>query len=238
MPFTFAHPAIVLPLKKILPNYFSHPALVIGAMAPDFEYFLRLTIKSTISHTIPGLFCFNLISGLAVFYWYRFIFESTTLKITPKKTQHISYNASVLNSFFIILFSILVGASSHLLWDSFTHKTGFFVTHFSVFSTSLSFFGINVPVFKILQHSSTAVGSIYIIAYVKSNFTISICKNLSYWLSLIILTFLVLAVVLNSTKTSGSLANYIIQFFSSIFIAITILNPCFKWFRKGNHPTS
>ena len=51
MPFTFAHPAIVLPFYK-KPKFFSMTTLIIGSMSPDFEYFLRVKIKSDMSHTL------------------------------------------------------------------------------------------------------------------------------------------------------------------------------------------
>lgn len=42
MPFTFAHPAAVLPFSKKQVNYISVTALILGSMAPDFEYFYTL----------------------------------------------------------------------------------------------------------------------------------------------------------------------------------------------------
>ncbi|MDF2679050.1 MAG: hypothetical protein K0R47_240 [Brevibacillus sp.] len=54
MPFTFAHPAIVLPLRES--RSFHFPALIIGSMAPDFEYFFRMQAYSAYSHTILGVF--------------------------------------------------------------------------------------------------------------------------------------------------------------------------------------
>ena len=51
MPFTFAHPAIVLPFYK-KPKFFSMTTLIIGSMSPDFEYFLRMKIKSDMSQTL------------------------------------------------------------------------------------------------------------------------------------------------------------------------------------------
>ena len=41
MPFTFSHPAAVLPLRLLPRHWFSLTGLVIGSMVPDFEYFLR-----------------------------------------------------------------------------------------------------------------------------------------------------------------------------------------------------
>src|SRR6218665_923701 len=60
MPFTFSHPAAVLPLHYLPKRWFSMTGLVIGSMAPDFVYFLRMNVYSPFSHTIKGLFCFDL----------------------------------------------------------------------------------------------------------------------------------------------------------------------------------
>lgn len=60
MPFTFAHPALILPLKQLKPRWFSLSGLVAGSMAPDFEYFFRVHAVSTVSETLPGIFTFNL----------------------------------------------------------------------------------------------------------------------------------------------------------------------------------
>lgn len=42
MPFTFAHPATVLPFAKKHSKHISVTALILGSMAPDFEYFCTL----------------------------------------------------------------------------------------------------------------------------------------------------------------------------------------------------
>jgi hypothetical protein len=55
MPFTFAHPAIILPLYK-KPHLFSMTALIIGSMVPDFEYFLKVAVKSALNHSLAGIF--------------------------------------------------------------------------------------------------------------------------------------------------------------------------------------
>lgn len=52
MPFTFSHPSIVLPLTYLPKKWISLTGIVIGSLTPDFEYFLRMKIQSTYSHTI------------------------------------------------------------------------------------------------------------------------------------------------------------------------------------------
>lgn len=60
MPFTFSHPGAVLPLNFLPKKYFSMTALVIGSMAPDFEYFFRMRAQSYYSHRWSGMFWFDL----------------------------------------------------------------------------------------------------------------------------------------------------------------------------------
>ena len=50
------------------------PALAVGAMAPDFEYMVRLSATRTIGHTIPGLFILCLPTALLVLLlWHRLV---------------------------------------------------------------------------------------------------------------------------------------------------------------------
>ena len=58
MPFTPAHPAIVLPFLKL--RYFSATGLVVGCMTPDFEYFFKMSVDAIHSHSTAGLFYFDL----------------------------------------------------------------------------------------------------------------------------------------------------------------------------------
>src|SRR5262245_44725270 len=66
MPFTIAHSAVALPVLRWLRAPYAASALVVGTMAPDFEYFLRLRPFASISHTLPGLLVFCLPAGAAV----------------------------------------------------------------------------------------------------------------------------------------------------------------------------
>ena len=52
----------------------------------------------------------------------------------------------------------MIGASSHIFWDSFTHDTGFFVQEISILASSIELFGKRIPILKILQHTSSLIG--------------------------------------------------------------------------------
>jgi len=82
MPFTFSHPAIVLPLtfKRLK---LSATALIIGSMVPDFEYFIRMTDHSRYSHTIAGLFWFDLPMGLLICFVYHGVVKDQLFNNLP-----------------------------------------------------------------------------------------------------------------------------------------------------------
>jgi hypothetical protein len=57
MPFTLSHPAAVAPLWPIARRFrLSLAALAIGAMVPDFEFFLHLRPAARWSHALVGVF--------------------------------------------------------------------------------------------------------------------------------------------------------------------------------------
>ena len=60
MPFTAAHPALVLPFIKGNPRFISASGLIAGSLAPDFEYFFKLSVNGVHGHTIWGLLYFDI----------------------------------------------------------------------------------------------------------------------------------------------------------------------------------
>lgn len=161
MPFTAAHPAIVLPLNKAFKRYVSLTALVIGSITPDFEYFFRMQVKSVYSHTMAGLLYFDLPVGLAIFMLYSAYIKDVLISNLPMflkrrfwsfKNHHLNEMSS--KQWLIVVTSLIIGAASHLFWDAFTHPTGWFVEHSDVLMKET----LSVPYFKLLQHASTLVG--------------------------------------------------------------------------------
>ena len=56
MPWTFAHPAAVLPLRKIGRFRLPLAALVVVSIAPDFGYYSGQFRLGTFAHSVPGIF--------------------------------------------------------------------------------------------------------------------------------------------------------------------------------------
>src|ERR1700679_2947936 len=74
MPFTFSHPAAVLPAKLLPDKWVSMTALVIGSITPDFEYFIRMKNVGLYGHTVIGVFWFDLPIVFALtFIYHKFV---------------------------------------------------------------------------------------------------------------------------------------------------------------------
>src|SRR3954454_10119999 len=83
MPFTPAHPAIVVPLARRWPGVFVLPALVVGSMSPDFEYFVYLKPIRTIGHDLIGIPLLCVPSGLLVLLAFEFVMKGPLIQLLP-----------------------------------------------------------------------------------------------------------------------------------------------------------
>jgi hypothetical protein len=203
MPFTFSHPAIVLPLTYLPKRWFSLTGLAIGSLTPDFEYFIRMTIKSNYSHSIVGLFWFDLPLGLLITFIFHNLVRNKLFDNLPQflKSRFCVFKQFEWNNHFksywmVVICSILIGAASHLLWDSFTHEHGYFVQTIPALQSFVFLFGTKIPVLKILQHASTLIGAITIglaIYKLPSNNVEKESTNLKYWPAIIGLSLMIIA---------------------------------------------
>lgn len=156
MPLTIAHPAAVMPLRHTgLP--FS--ALVVGSIAPDLEYLFHLSPTGHIGHTIPGLLIFCVPVSLVSLLIYHRIWAPAANSLMNRSGDEFRFFP--LSQFGLICLAIIIGAFSHLAWDSFTHSYGWMVQRVPILRTPIweSSWG-TLRLFKILQHSSTSIGLI------------------------------------------------------------------------------
>lgn len=165
MPFTLAHPSLVVPLKKPLKKWGVLSALVIGSMTPDFSYFLPLGVTRSESHTLFALLWFCLPVGLGLFYLYHTLFAPFWLSISPRGIQQridnkILQGALPNASISAIIISILIGATSHITWDLFTHPPHQLPSFLADWMNSVAIqFGLfNYYTFQLLQTLSSLIG--------------------------------------------------------------------------------
>ncbi len=162
MPVTFAHPLAVIPLKKIFPKL-SLTAMVCGACGPDLEYFIPfVNIDRGFTHSFAGIFFTSLPLALIIFFLFELLFRKVVLDILPWQISLPRQKHSLM----ILALSVLIGAASHVIWDSFTHENTFFTSTFSIFRYPLfTLFGHKFLVLKVLQYASGIVGTAAVIMY-------------------------------------------------------------------------
>jgi hypothetical protein len=234
MPFTFSHPAIVLPLTFLPRQWFSLTGLIIGSLTPDFEYFLRMRIKSNYSHTIDGLFWFDLPLGLLLAFIFHNIVRNslynnlpTFLKSRFLTFKQFNWNLQFKKNWFVVSISILIGAASHIFWDSFTHDNGYFIQKIPELQNSVVFLDKQIPVLKILQHASTLIGALIItftIYKMPTNEIETENINLKYWTILAFITFTIISIRLLSGLDFKQYGNVIVTAISAGMISL-ILTP-------------
>ncbi|PHM69656.1 DUF4184 family protein [Xenorhabdus sp. KJ12.1] len=163
MPWTFSHPAAVFPLKH-LPGgrLLNLPALITGSLSPDLFYSVGLYGIATTAHSLTGWFYTAFPLCLLILLIVHLL-SSPLSSLFP-----ISFSPNKISGYkdwLIFVFSLFLGAVTHIIWDSFTHETGFLVEKISLLQFHLFQSVTNGPgvgVYKILQHLSSCLGLLYI----------------------------------------------------------------------------
>jgi len=137
MPFTFSHPALVVPFLRARRRWpwLSATGLITGSMAPDFEKFFRLHLASKYSHTVASIFYFSCPVSLALAFLFHGVVRRPLLANLPiwlwQRVGHYArfdwprhYRQHVGG----VLLSIVLGAAGHLFWDCFTHPNRLMTT--------------------------------------------------------------------------------------------------------------
>ena len=121
MPFTLSHPAAVLPLRT---RGLHFPALVIGSMVPDAGYYAPLSSYFRAdNHTLPHLFTFCLPMGVLLLLAAAALRPAFLATLPEPHRSALSAAPPLLprRSFLLVLPSILIGATTHVLLDQVMH---------------------------------------------------------------------------------------------------------------------
>jgi hypothetical protein len=126
MPWTFAHPAAILPLRNIGGVRLPLAALVVGSLAPDFGYYVGQFELATFAHTWLGLLLLCLPSGVLVLSLFAVV-QSDLIRLLPQPhrgalllRQSGLGAGSRFGKLLGAVAGLLLGALTHVLWDSFT----------------------------------------------------------------------------------------------------------------------
>jgi Domain of unknown function (DUF4184) len=236
MPFTFSHPAILLPFfnnKKC-----SITALIVGSMAPDFEFFFRMRTQSEISHTFLGLLLIDLPLAIIVIFLFHGIIKKPFLANSPAFIQCrlVELNHSNWFEYFkknsaIVIFSFFLGAFSHFLLDSISHWDGYVVQRVSFLNEVFFSF----PLYDWIQYSTSVVGLIIIVwcfFKIPKQSVSSTDISISFWLIALFCTIVIIFLRFTIVVGWHRIADIIIAVLTSIIIGLTISSIIFLNIKK------
>ena len=131
MPFTPAHVAAVLPLRRRGGLPFS--ALVVGSMIPDLPYYLpRRWVPTPATHSVAGIVTWDLLLGLAVWALWCAL-RPRVYDLAPQLLRsRWRRPESGFTGWSRAPLAVIIGAATHVLWDEFTHAGRFGATYFAV----------------------------------------------------------------------------------------------------------
>lgn len=238
MPFTFSHPALVFPFSYFSKKWFSLTGLIIGSTTPDFEYFLRMKAYGDFSHSLLGIFLFNLPLSIILAFIFHNIIKYPLVNNLPKILKsrfndltQLNWNKYFKSNWYLVIISALVGTSTHFLWDSFTHKSGFFVQHIPILQNSFELFSKKIYIFNFLQHLSTVIGGIIILIYIyklPKNKSVEGILNLKYWIFILLLMFFIVFIRFTLNIEILNVLNLITTLISSGLLSLIVISSLYK----------
>lgn len=156
MPFTLAHPAIILPLSQS--KRFSLTALIAGSMVPDFEFFFQMKEVENIGHHWYGIVLFDVPVALVFCFLFHELLRNITIANLPayfrsRFNQHMNFNWTgfAAENKWKVVFSIFTGVLTHILWDGFTHHNGMFVELLPMLRFKIQILSYQLTVYFLLQ---------------------------------------------------------------------------------------
>lgn len=155
MPFTIAHPIAAAPIWLLSKRKLDLLVLAIGTMIPDFQYFIALKPVRAIGHSLPGVFIEGVPCSLVLLLVFHYVLKYPLLALAPSGVAARlppirRFSVFPLSQLFIIIASIAIGGISHIVWDDFTHSTGWFVVRFPLLQSQI----FSLSVYKLLQYGS------------------------------------------------------------------------------------
>ncbi|MGG4393699.1 DUF4184 family protein [Paenibacillus thiaminolyticus] len=162
MPYTLAHPLYAAPLKLLQRKYLSLTGLILGSMAPDFEFFVALEPNQTIGHSTLGLFLYAIPLSLLLAVLFHYLIKDPLARHLPsvwnldRKAHGLTrpWKMSGIRGWAVFLISVIIGFYAHVLLDGFTHETGIFVSRYPVLEQNI----MGTPVYKLLQYGLSIIG--------------------------------------------------------------------------------
>jgi len=136
--------------------------MMVGSMSPDFAYFLPGDFDRVETHSIAGVFWFCWPISLALWLLFVRVLEPPTSALLPESWRArfapSDPNLSLKTLGFASV-AVILGAITHLIWDSFTHRGTLVVNAIpALHAVAFHIDGWRIRWFVVLQHLSSVFG--------------------------------------------------------------------------------
>lgn len=173
MPFTLAHPAIVLPLKYLPKKWISMTALIVGSVMPDFEAFIRMHGAKSLTHSWPGFFMFGLPLGILITFVFHNIVRDPLIANLPSFLRrrfstftNFNWNKRFSSNWPVVILSMVIGGASHFFWDGFSHFDGWVINRFPRLKGNIYFFQRELEIPYLIQYINSLLGIVILIVFI------------------------------------------------------------------------
>ncbi|MBC9931008.1 DUF4184 family protein [Chitinophaga qingshengii] len=165
MPFTISHIAIVLPFTCKQRPWLSVTGLMIGAMVPDFFYFVLFNPYFNDGHRWSGIFLYDVPLALVLAFLYHEVAKPALIRYLPgwagARLHHFRdfrWRSYFSKNYGAVVLSIVLGVLTHFFLDGFTHGHGFFVQRIPFLQGSISLFGEPMEIWYGMQYLTSVAG--------------------------------------------------------------------------------
>jgi hypothetical protein len=247
MPFTFSHPAIILPFDHSKRKWLSLTGLIVGSIVPDIEFLLRLRETENFAHTWLGLVVFNIPVAVLLSFIFHNLIRNPLIFNSPKFFRE---RFSALQSFnwpgyfkqhkIPFFVSMLIGIASHIFLDAFTHYDGAVAKRSSFFLNEIIVWKHSFPMYLILQIVTSLVGGLYILWFIfkmKREQAATQGSNIApYWLILAALSVIIFVVRVIADKVHQGFNDIFIAAVGSFLYALLVVSLFYP--RQKNPPNN
>lgn len=165
MPFTPTHILAIVPLAALRRPRLPFSALAIGSMIPDLPMFLPWPRGYELTHSPAGVVVACLPLGLAGYLLFQSQMRRPLFAALPEAIQRRCASLArrrfepTARSLGLAALAVVLGATTHILWDAFTHPDRWGTRLFPRLAEPLLGVGpYTLPGYKALQYGSTAIG--------------------------------------------------------------------------------
>lgn len=166
MPFTLAHPAAVLPLRR---TRLPFAALVVGSMVPDVPLFTPAHGLYERTHSLVGIVTVDVLIGLLGWLAWTLVLRDALIDSAPAGVRTrlprrapaagVGARGRGLLDAVAVVGALVAGAVTHVVWDEFTHPGRWGQQHVRVLSGSYA----GVPAVSWAQYASGVVGLVVLV---------------------------------------------------------------------------